>query len=60
MFKIRIIVNHNLEVGAGIVDASNFCVILNNLSTRDYYVAAGDVIAELKLGKENLFTVQYI
>ncbi len=52
--------NHNLEVGAGIVDASNFCVILNNLSTRDYYVAAGDVIAELKLGKENLFTVQYI
>ncbi len=35
------------------VDASNFCVILNNLSTRDYYVAAGDVIAELKLGKEN-------
>lgn len=42
--------NHNIETGAGIVDAdwrSGVSVVLNNLSGRDFYVAPGDRIAQL-------------
>lgn len=42
--------NHNLEVGAGIIDSDwrdGVSVVLNNLSPRDFHVAPGDRIAQL-------------
>lgn len=42
--------NHNLEVGAGIIDSDwrdGVSVVLNNLSPRDFHVTPGDRIAQL-------------
>lgn len=42
--------NHNIEVGAGIIDPDwrdGVSVVLNNLSPRDFHVAPGDRIAQL-------------
>jgi dUTP pyrophosphatase len=43
-------INHNIEVGAGVIDADyrgNVCIVLYNHSNQDFYVKAGDRIAQL-------------